>query len=232
MSSGALVGFAFLAGAAACLNPCGFALLPAYVAYFVGRADGSGSSLLAGVRAGGGMTAGVLAVFAGLGGLVSALGYALVRFVPLVVVAVGAAVAGVGVAMLARPSFSPGLPVQGLLRVTRRRIGSGFLLFGAAYGATSLGCTLPLFLVVVTQALAAGGPVQALVVFAAYGLGMGVVLLGVSVALAAGKSAVLRWARRWIPHLRTAGALGMVAAGGYLVYVQIRLGGLAMAGVQ
>ncbi len=232
MPSGALAGFAFLAGAAACLNPCGFALLPAYVAYFVGRDDGSGGSLLAGVRAGAGMTAGVLGVFAGLGGLVSAAGYALVRFVPPVVAVVGVVVGGVGVAMLVRPSFSPGLPVQGLFNPARSRTGSGFLLFGAAYGVASLGCTLPLFLVVVTQALAAGGLLQGLVVFAAYGLGMGAVLLAVSVALAAGKSAVLRWARRWIPHLRTAGALGMVAAGGHLVYVQIRLGGLAMVGVR
>ncbi len=137
----ALVGFAFLAGAAACLNPCGFALLPAYLAYFVGREDGSAAGVLAGVRAGVGMTAGVLGVFAGLGGLLSAAGYALVRFVPIAAVVVGAAVAVAGVAMLVRPSFSVRLPVEGLLN--RRRPGAGFLLFGAAYGIASLGCTLP-----------------------------------------------------------------------------------------
>ncbi|MDR7416450.1 MAG: cytochrome c biogenesis protein CcdA [Armatimonadota bacterium] len=220
----ALIGFAFLAGAAACLNPCGFALLPAYLAYFVGREDGSTGNVRAGIRAGGGMTVGVLGVFAALGGLLSAAGHALLRFVPLAAVGIGAAVAAAGVAMLVRPSFSVRLPVEEVLH--RGRSESGFVLFGAAYGIASLGCTLPLFLVVVAQALAAGGPVEGLVVFTAYGLGMGAVLIGVSMAVVAGKGAVLRWARGWIPHLRTVGALGMVAAGGYLVYSQFALGAL------
>lgn len=226
----ALVGFAFLTGAAACLNPCGFALLPAYLAYFVGREDGSAGNVRAGIRAGGGMTVGVLGVFAALGGLLSAAGYALLGFVPLAVVGIGAAVAAAGVAMLVRPSFSVRLPVEGLL--SRGRSDSGFVLFGAAYGIASLGCTLPLFLVVGAQALAAGGPVQGLLVFTAYGVGMAAVLLTVSVAVAAGKGAVLRWARGAVPHLRTVGALGMVAAGSYLVYAQVRLGGLAAVGVR
>jgi len=40
---------------------------------------------------------------------------------------------------------------------------------------------------------------------------------------------VIRWARGWTAHLRTAGALGMVVAGAYLIYVQISLGGLALS---
>jgi len=226
-----LLPFAFLAGAAASLNPCGFALLPAYVAYFVGRAeDAPTGGLLTGVRAGAGMTAGVLAVFGAVGGLLSAAGYAFMRFVPLAATVVGALVALAGVVMLLRPSFTIALPVGNPLpgRASDRTWRS-FLLFGAGYGIASLGCTLPIFLVVLTQALAAGGALQGFVVFMAYGLGMGTVLTALSVTVALGKGAVIRWARGWTAHLRTAGALGMVVAGAYLIYVQISLGGLALS---
>jgi cytochrome c-type biogenesis protein len=226
-----LLPFAFVAGAAACLNPCGFALLPAYVAYFVGRGEpGSSGGFAAGLQAGAGMTAGVLTVFGAVGGLLSAVGYAFMRFVPLAAMTVGALVALAGLVMLLRPSFTIALRVgDPLPGRTSDRTWRSFLLFGAGYGIASLGCTLPIFLVVVTQALAAGGALEGFGVFVAYGLGMGAVLAALSVAVAVGKGAVIRWVRGWTAHLRTAGALGMVVAGAYLIYVQISLGGLAMS---
>lgn len=228
--SSTLLSFAFLAGIAACLNPCGFALLPAYVAYFVGAEDASTGGLMPGLRAGAGMTAGVLAVFGTVGALLSAAGYAFMRFVPLAATVVGALVALAGLGMLLRPSFTIALPVGNPLpgRATDRTWRS-FLLFGAGYGIASLGCTLPIFLAVVAQALAAGGAFGGFGVFVAYGLGMGAVLAALSVAVATGKGALIRWARSWMAHLRTVGALGMVVAGAYLIYVQIALRGLAMS---
>jgi digeranylgeranylglycerophospholipid reductase len=63
----------------------------------------------------------------------------------------------------------------------RRR---GFFLFGLAYGAASLGCTLPAFLAVVGSSIAAGGVVAGAVRFVGYGLGMASVLVALTVALA------------------------------------------------
>ncbi len=65
--------------------------------------------------------------------------------------------------------------------------------------------------------------------FVAYGLGMGAVLATLSVGVATGKGALIRRARGWMAHLQVAGTLGMVAAGAYLIYVQIALRGLAMS---
>lgn len=58
-------------------------------------------------------------------------------------------------------------------------------------------------------------------VFVTYALGMGAVLLGVTVATAVGKSAVVRALRRVVPHLELVSALGLLVAGGYLVYREI-----------
>lgn len=220
------LGFAFLTGTAACFNPCGFALLPGYLAYFVGRPDRGTPVLVAGARAGAGMAAGVLAVFTGLGALLSVTGRGLLQLVPLGVAAVGVAVAGAGVFLLVRPAVAFELPTGHLLGSVpdAGRGWLGFTLFGVAYGVASLGCALPLFLVVVTQALVAEGPVQALGVFVAYGLGMGTVLLALALAAAAGKAAVLPRLRGFARHVRTAGAAGMILAGGYLVYAQLSVG--------
>lgn len=218
--------FAFLAGAAASLNPCGLALLPAYLAYFVGGDSPGG--LLPGLRAGIGMAAGTLGVFSAVGGLFSFLGHALMRFVPLAAAVVGGLVAFAGLVMLLRPSFTPSLPVGNLLSESATgRSGRSYFLFGAGYGVGSLGCTLPLFLAVITQVLAAGGVLEGFGVLVAYGLGMGTVLAVLSGAVGLGKGMVIRRARGWAVHLRTAGALGMVLAGFSLIYLQLSMGALA-----
>ena len=51
--TGAL-GLAFLTGMLATVNPCGFAMLPTYLAYFIGSGTEAGRKrpLLAGLRAG------------------------------------------------------------------------------------------------------------------------------------------------------------------------------------
>jgi len=109
------------------------------------------------------------------------------------------------------------------IRVARERRFSTMLLFGAAYAIASLGCTLPLFLALVGASLGAGGAGESLGVFAAYAVGMAVVLTAVSLAAALAREGLARGLRRLLPHMsRIAGGL-LVIAGGYLVYYWLRL---------
>lgn len=219
-----LLPWAFSAGMVATLNPCGFAMLPAYLSYLVGRADGVSldRQIARGALAGAGMTAGVVGVFLAAGAVVSALGSVIARFVPWIGLAVGVSVAAVGLMMFFRPSLNPMLPVANPAGDFVRPQGrSSFVVFGAGYGLASLGCTLPIFLVVTAQALAAGGFVPGLVIFFAYALGMGSVLLALSVAAGTGSGLLVRFLRRFVPFVRWVGAAGMVAAGGYLIYYQL-----------
>ncbi len=217
--------WAFSAGLVATLNPCGFAMLPAYLSYLFGRAEGAAlrrelsGSLLAGV----GMTAGVLGVFLSIGVVISWLGVAIARFVPWAGLIVGVVVAAMGLMMLVRPAVNPSLPLPRVSGGVVNKAGPfAFVAFGAGYGLASLGCTLPIFLVVTTQALAAGGFVPGLVVFLAYALGMGVVLLSLSIAAGAGSGLLVHALRKLLPYVRWIGAGGMVAAGIYLIYYQLR----------
>lgn len=226
-----LLPFALTAGAAATLNPCGFAMVPAYVSYFLGREARTGSlfgGIFAGLQGGIAMTTGVMVVFAALGTVLSLASRAILRYLPWASIVIGAAIILLGVAMLLRRPFQIALPVSNPIssrpELVADRRPRALVLFGAGYGIASLGCTLPIFLVVVTQALAAGGVLGGIAVFLAYGLGMGAVLAALSVAVATGKTVIVRALRELVPHVRTVGALGLILAGSYLIYYQVTVG--------
>lgn len=231
MPEAKFLAFAFSAGAAATLNPCGFAMLPAYVAYFLGkdeRLEAPGRGIVAGMQGGVAMTLGVLIVFAIVGTVLSLASRSILRYVPWATMAIGGAIVVLGVLMLLRRSLHVALPVSnpmaGRPNLVRQRGPGGLLLFGAGYGVASLGCTLPIFLIVVTQALAAGGLVGGIMVFVTYGLGMGAILLALSLAVATGKSVIIRGLGGLMPHVRTLGAVGLILAGTYLIYYQLTVG--------
>lgn len=232
-----LLPWAFSAGAVAAFNPCGFAMLPAYLSYFVAGAQQQasvGRSAFAGVRVGLAITAGVLLIFLLAGGVISAVGTGIARYLPAANLLIGLVIVGLGVTLLTRPGFSLQAPVGNPLAqrpdLAEERSVRAFLVFGAGYGVASLGCTLPIFLVVMTQALAAGGFLSGVAVFLAYGLGMGTVLLGLSIAVGTGRGVLVASLRRIVPHVKRLGAAGMVAAGGYLIYYQLAVGRLLIFG--
>ncbi len=214
--------FAFGAGMLSTVNPCGFAMLPAFLAYYLGRDDTAGPARRAplaraveGLRAGALVSTGFAAVFT-LTGLLVALGLrALIGAVPWAAVLIGLLLAAAGIAMLAGRRV--GITVDpARLRRTGRGPGA-MIAFGAAYAVASLSCTLAVLLAVIAQALATNGIAALAGVFAAYAAGASavLVLLALSSALASGAvAAVLRRASRHIP--RIAGAV-LTASGAYLV---------------
>jgi cytochrome c biogenesis protein CcdA len=107
----------------------------------------------------------------------------------------------------------------------RRNFGNAFV-FGIGYAVASLSCTLPIFLAVVGTALAANGFLASLVQFASYALGMGIVIVAVTVGSALFRDAVSRWLRGVLPHVHRVSSLFLVGAGGYLIYYWIVFAGL------
>ena len=94
-----LVGLAFAAGLVAALNPCGFAMLPAYLALVVrGNTTEGGAARAVGraVAATVAMTLGFLAVFAAFGLLTVSLASTVQRYMPYVTVVIGVALVALG----------------------------------------------------------------------------------------------------------------------------------------
>lgn len=218
--------FAFGAGLLATVNPCGFAMLPSFLSLYMGSSDSGERSLAArgaqGFRVGLALTAGFASVFI-VAGLIISIGLqSFVHVIPWVALVIAAGLIVLGLAMLLGAHV--GLTAASRLNVGgdegERRGPEGYgrvVLFGATYAFASLSCTLAVFLIVVSQAIAVANPVRVLAVFAAYAAGSATVLVALSVSVALAKGAVAR-AVRWLAPVvnRLAGAL-LVASGVYLV---------------
>ena len=216
------IAYAFSAGMVATINPCGFAMLPAYIAYNLGLGDENRSTIsrtangtLMGLVA----TLGFVTLFGGVGLVITAGGRVLIRFFPYWGLGVGVGLVLLGIFLLLTRRH------LGLLAATSRIQGpktiqgiKTFFLFGIAYGMASLSCTLPIFLVVVGSAMAAEGFVTGVIQFISYGLGMGAIFIAVTLGVVFFKSTVSQATRFMLPYVERIGALALVAAGSYLVY--------------
>jgi len=218
MDDGAVT-LALGAGVVAAVNPCGFALLPAYLSLFVLDDQPSRPVAVArAVKATTAMTAGFVAVFAGFGALVAPAAANVQLYLPGFTVALGLLLVVAGFWVLAgRRLWSPHLSRRGSGRPVTGGVWS-MTGFGASYAVASLGCTVAPFLAVVISAFRSGSAGDGMVLFLAYALGMGVVVGTAAVAVALARVGVVRRLRRtsrWSPRL--AGLL-LVVAGGYVAW--------------
>lgn len=217
--------YAFGAGLLAAVNPCGFAMLPSFVAYYLGSEEAGYPHAPVLARAtqalalSGVVTAGFLAVFSLVGLVVAVGGRAVLALVPWLTLAIGLALVLLGVRLALGKTIHLNLP---RVRADLRRKGPrAMFLYGVGYATVSLSCTLPIFLLVVAGALAREGALASLLMLVSYGLGMGAVLTAVAVGAALFKGAVARALRRALPAVERLSALLLVVGGLYLIYYQL-----------
>lgn len=217
-----LFAFAFGAGMLATVNPCGFAMLPAFLAYYVGDSDGEGDQrqpLLArlgqGFSVGLAVSGGFAAVFT-IAGLLVSLGLrSLVRAVPWAAVVIGGILVLLGLALVAGRQV--GLRVGKDLGPGQGRSYKRMVAFGAGYAVASLSCTLAVLLAVVAQATATENPLQLVGVFVAYGAGAASILVALAVAASLAKATVANSIKRVLPVVNRLGGAVLVISGAYLV---------------
>ena len=214
--------YAFTAGMVASVNPCGFAMLPAYLSYFLGiegQADDRSTTARLGraLVVSASVAIGFMAVFLGVGALVNAGLQQVVRYAKWLSIGIGLGLIALGIALLAGyrlPWATPRLDRGG-----RKRTIPSMVVFGVSYAVASVGCTLPIFLGVVFGSITRNGFVSGMVSFLLYGAGMALVLTALTVTLAlaeGGLLKVLRRAMQWVD--RVAGGAFLILAGAYLVY--------------
>ena len=225
-------GFAFGVGMVAAVNPCGFAMLPAYLSLYLGAYEenfgkrSSMSRLLRALLVGVVVSSGFVLLF-GLAGLViSAGGSVLLGAMPSLGIVIGGVLVLTGLWMLAgRTLYASAFErLAGRVGDPRNVSVRGFFLFGLAYGAASLSCTLPAFLAVIGSSLASGGVLAGVGRFFGFGLGMTAVLVTLTLALAFFKQGIVRWLRRAVPFVRLASAILLTLAGAYVIFYWLSSG--------
>lgn len=210
---------ALAAGLVAALNPCGFALLPAYLALVVadgGTDTGSRQALGRALRMTLAMSAGFVAVFGLFGAVVVPLALSVERYLPWATVLIGLALVAGGSWLLAGRELA--LPVPR----SRGRAPTGstasMVGYGGAYALASLSCTVGPFLAILATTTRSGGFVEGLAVVGVYGAGMGLVVAVLATAVALAQQAVVAQARRLLPYVNRLSGLLLLVAGLYVAY--------------
>jgi len=223
--------FPYSLGLVAAFNPCGFALLPAYLSYFLGidpaagaataeGGEGGGrllSAMLRGIAVGLTLTAGFVAVFGAFGVVfetVLSQGVVLDR-IGYVTIVVGVGMAVLGVVMLAGKEINLRLPKMSR-GVSGRGLPSVFM-FGVSYAVVSLSCTIGLFIAAVTATLTDQGFATGVANFVAYGAGMGSVITFLTLALVLARANLVRTMRKGLRWVNRVSGLMLAVAGAYLV---------------
>ena len=233
---GLLTPLAFAAGLLAAFNPCNFAMLPAYLGLYLGSSDQTTASphpvrrLGRALLVGGAVTTGFVVLF-GVASAVIGLGArSLVDSVtPWLGLAVGVALALAGAWLLGGGKIYSGWAARLATHLGNpQRVNvPGYFLFGLSYGTASLSCTLPLFLVAVGTTLTASSLLSSFGQGVLFALGMGLVIMALTLGMALVKGATMRRALgRALPYIKTVGSLLLILAGAYLVFYWLTVGGL------
>lgn len=226
-------GYAFGAGMVSAVNPCGFAMLPVYLTLYLGAEDDDFRKrslwyrLLKSFWIALVVTAGFGLLFGLVGILVSAGGSFLMGLMPWLAVIVGGGLALLGVWILLGNTlaFHSIAQVAGKIGDPRQMSVLGFFLFGLAFGATSLSCTLPIFLMVVGSSVTAGDFSGGLLQFVSYILGMGAIMQILTLGIAVVKEGVVVGAlRKIMPYVQKISAIFLIVAGTYIVYYWLSSG--------
>lgn len=210
----ALVAAAFAAGMVSTVNPCGFAMLPAYLGFFLTDESRGGRPNAVAVTVA--VASGFLFVFTAAGVLLAVGIRAVVGVLPWLALAVGVGLVVIGVAQLRGRRLLPYLP--GPSRVRKEGSFKGMLGFGVSYAVASLSCTLPIFLSIVGGAVAARTLWEAVLTFVAYGSGMALVVAAITVLVAGGRRTLIDRVRPLARRLDRVAGWTMTVAGVFIVW--------------
>ena len=228
------LGFAFAAGMASAVNPCGFAMLPAYLGLYMGSNDKDreqphpvrrlGRALLVGTV----VTGGFVMLF-GVAGLVIGGGArTVVDIIPWLGLSIGILLAIAGAWMIGGGKLYTGFAGRAASRIGNPgQVGiRGYFVFGLSYGTASLSCALPIFLTVVGTSLAVSSIPSALGQLFLYGLGMGAVIMALTIGMALFQGAMVGALRKTLGFVQAISPVLMLVAGAYIVFYWLTIGGL------
>jgi cytochrome c-type biogenesis protein len=191
----ATLSLAIVAGVLATFNPCGFALLPAYMGMIAAANEGRSKSraLIGGLRFASGMTVGFILLFGTFGLVFAPFASAISRYLPIVTIVVGILIVVLGFWLLLGRKVGNG---AGLIKGWSpgeswfSQVG-----YGLTFAIVSLSCTLGPFLAVTGASIRSIDFFGIVFTFVAFALGMGAAVSVIAVATALTGSQISVWMR-------------------------------------
>jgi cytochrome c biogenesis protein CcdA len=217
MDAPVIYALAYTAGLLSILAPCSFALLPSYITFYLNR-DDDGESAQKGAANGALMTVGGGLVRGGIG-LLAILGIkSITSGLTYFSLAVGALLVVMGALLLSGRDVSIPLPVK----LNKRKGFLGVFAFGAMYSIASFGCTAAIFIGLIAAASTLS-PLAAVASVSIYVVGMGTLLIPLTIAISTSRTMLLGSIKKFLPHVRLASGVVMAAVGVYLILYNIRI---------
>ena len=227
------IGFAFGAGMIAAVNPCGFVMLPSYVAvYLLSEKDspsGMTIRLIRALKVTISMTLGFVIVFGVIGSLVSfGLRSVIGSLLPWFGMGIGIALIAIsGLLLFGFNQFRySSLPfrLSSMFTIFQTDTIRGYFFFGVSYALVSVGCALPIFMVVVTSTFAGQSILGILMSYINYSLGMGTIIFVVTIITALLRKSLAFSGNLLGSFLNKATVVLLLVAGIYLVFYWLTIG--------
>ena len=218
VSVGAL-SLAILAGSLAAFNPCGFALLPAYLfSLLVDKEHQQSKTDLykRAIKFSVAMTLGFIFVFGSFATVISPFTGSIARYLPFLTEIIGVALLVLGVTLLSGRSFNiakfrtPNIAPTGKWRT---QIG-----YGITFALASLSCTIGPFLAITATAVQSKSILKVVVLFMTYALGMGIVVLVLAFITAAARNNAIMRIRNSQGLIARIGGAFLIAVGIYEIW--------------
>ncbi len=217
--------FAYTAGIFTFLSPCSFPMLPSYISYFLRREERSermSALILSGIKLGLITSLGFLVVLVVSGSLISLALVQIGRLIPYFIITVGAIFTVLGIFYLAGKGRSFGLFLKAS-HLVHKKYGKklGPFLYGVAYALAAMGCSLPMFLVIVSGS-AAFDLSSAILSLFSYFLGMATLMVPVSVLTSLSGGLFSRRFMSLMHYVERATGLILLLTGLYLIWYEAR----------
>jgi len=208
--------YSFLLGVLAAVNPCGFAMLPNYLLYFLGIDSperSTRSSVQQSLRVGLSVSSGFLAVFLVVGVISRAFTQWIEQNAKYAALAIGVLLVITGIRMFSgwKPRFMTPNPTRSLDRDTK-----SMFIYGVIYAIASIGCTIGFLTTAVFGSFATHGVVSGIVSIVLYGLGMSLLVTALTVTLGLARQGLVSSIRGILPYVTRASAVLTVLTGLYL----------------
>ena len=212
--------FPLAAGLIAAFNPCGFAMLPAYLSYFLGlesdNSDEREVGILNGLKVSLTLSLGFVFVFAIIGILTNTIisEASIEKQAGYITLGIGIILVLVGVAMVA--GYHPVLNVPRIHMGTSNRQLPSIFLFGISYAFVSIGCSAPIFFLTVGGSFSRDGIINGSAVFISYALGMSIVITVLTIGISIARSSITEKYKSIMKYLNPISGIFLSISGFFL----------------
>ena len=212
--------YSFILGVLAAVNPCGFILLPTYLLYYLGTElnrenESPATTLRRGLTVGIAVSSGFIGLFLIVGIISRAFTTVIRDNAKYAALIIGIGLIAMGIAMFRGwkpPVTQPNMAMQ------KQRTWRNMFVFGIAYAVASIGCTIGLLVSVILGSVGRHGFVSGVLSIVLYGLGMGLLVTSLTVALAFARFGMVSNLKRSFPVFDKVAAIAVTLTGLYLAW--------------